>query len=489
MSITLGVMVLYGVATLFIGYWYGRGAGKSYASFHLADRSMSLSVYTLTYMATFTGGGLVMGVATLAYTSGISAQWYAMTQGFAFITVVFVISFLRKFRVTSIGELMGKVFGTGSRSLTAFVTLFGNVLLTAGQTIGMASIVTVLTGIPLAYSFWISAAIFVAITAYGGLKSVARADVFHGIILVGGVVLLVPYAVYRSGGIATVTTELPVQHLNWVGVGLLQIISWYLMYVMTAGASQFFLQRVWAARSTHTAKLGTFLAGVIVLFFGLFTATAGLLALSQGPADLDPKLAFAWTIQNTLPPVGAAILLAAAVAAVMSGADSFLLAGATSFVNDIYLPLKERNGRVCSETEGILVSRVAVIILGLLAALVALSGLNIVPVNTMGMALMAAPIFMAVLFLFWKRTRVNSAVPGIIVGAAAFILWEFVLNKPLSIESAVPTAFGTAVTMYLASRFAKGDVVDLDAAVEAGAVEIASSPGPDSGEGDIERMS
>jgi SSS family solute:Na+ symporter len=448
------VMILYWVLTLGVGYWYGRGAGRSYETFHLADRDMALPTYTLTYMATFTGGGLVMGLATLAYTSGISAQWYAMTQGIAFITVVAFIAFLRRFRVVSVAELLNSAYGRGAGVLTALITLFGNVALTAGQTIGMASIVTVLTGIPLVYGFWISAAVFIAITAYGGLRGVAAADVLHGIILGGGIMVMVPYAIWSAGGISVVTDGVPEAHLNWVGVGLLQIISWYLMYVMTAGASQFFLQRVWAAKSLFTARCGTLLAGIFVFFFGLFTAAMGMLAKATGPADLDGRLAFAWAVENHLPSVAAALLLAAAVAAVMSGADSFLLAGSTTFVNDIYIPARERGGVTCSEGERVLVSRLVVVVLGLLAALIALSGVNIVPVNTMGMALMGAPVAVALAMLLWAKTRAVSAAPGIVVGAIVFAVWEFALGEPLSIESAVPTAVGTAVAMYLVSRFA-----------------------------------
>jgi SSS family solute:Na+ symporter len=453
MTAAILVMVVYWVVTLVVGYWYGRGAGKSYESFHLADRNMSLPVYTLTYMATFTGGGLVMGLATLAYTSGISAQWYAMTQGLAFITVVAFIGFLRRFDVVSVAELLRFAYGRGAGILTALITLIGNVALTAGQTIGMASIVTVITGMPLVYSFWMSAAVFIAITAFGGLRGVAAADVLHGIILGVGIIALVPYAVSRAGGLSVITDTVPDTHLNWVGVGLLQIISWYLMYVMTASASQFFLQRVWAARSVFTARVGTLLAGLFVFFFGLFTAVAGLLAKAVGPADLDPRLAFAWSVENNLPAVAAALLLAAAVAAVMSGADSFLLAGSTTFVNDLYIPARERTGGVCSDRERVLVSRLVVLVLGLISALIALSGINIVPVNTMGMALMGAPVAVALGMLLWEKTRAITAVPGILVGAVVFGVWEFAMKEPFNIESAVPTGIATAATMYLLSVF------------------------------------
>lgn len=459
-------MAIYWVLTIAVAYWYGRGAGSSYLSFHLASRNLNLPVYALTYMATFTGGGLVMGIATLAYTSGISAQWYAMTQGFAFITACLLIPLLRKFNVVSVSELLGELFGGSVRGFSALITVVGMIALTAGQTIGMAGIVTVVSGIPLAYSFWISAVVFIAITAYGGLHSVAWADTFHGITLALGIVIFVPYAVLNSGGWSTLVSPVdstPAGQFNWFGVGLLQIITWYFMYVMFVSVGQPLVQRVWAARTTRTALWGTFAAGVFVTFFGLFTATAGLLAFNLAP-DIDPKLAFAWVISNTLPPLAAGVLLAAAVAAVMSGADSFLLSGSTAFVNDIYRPIRGENN--CTDRELVLVSRISIVAFGLVAALIGLSGINIVPINTMGMGLMGAPIFVALVFALWRKTTINSVVPAIITGSIAFSIWEFVLGRPYSVEPAVPTAIVAAATILLVSVLSTGRTVNLGRAVE-----------------------
>jgi SSS family solute:Na+ symporter len=458
------VMILYGILTLLFAFLGGRGASKSADSFLMADRNLSMPVYSLTYMATFTGGGLVMGIATLAYTSGISAQWYAMTQGLAFITIVFLIPFLRKFSAfTSVPEVLGKLYGNGTKFLGCIITLIGCLALTAGQTIGMGSLITVITGLPLVYSFWISTIVFILITYYGGLKSVAWADVFHGIMLALGIVILVPVALHNAGGWQVIVNspEITSADLNWFGIGLVQIFTWYLMYMFTCGASQFLVQRVWAAKTTKTAVIGNLFAGTFVTFFGIFTAVAGLLAKVAAPPDLDPRLAFAWTVSNLLPEALAGILLAAAVAAVMSGADSFLLAASTTFVNDIYVPL--RGGKEsCSDREIVLTSRISILAFGLLAALVALSGINIVPINTLGMGLMAAPIFVALMYAMWKKTLKKAALPSIIIGGIAFAIWEFGAQRAFNVEPAVPAALATAISFYLISRLSSGSYIEAE---------------------------
>lgn len=465
MSQIVAIMIVYWGLTLLIAWWSGRGAGKTADSFLMADRSLSMPVYALTYMATFTGGGLVMGLATLAYSTGISAQWYAMTEGLAFMSIVLMIPFLRKFdKVITVPELLGKLFGSNARYISTIITLIGNVALTAGQCIGMGSLVAVVTGLPLALSFWISTAVFILITIYGGLKSVAWADVFHGLTLAVGIIIFIPVALYNSGGfeVLKASEAITPTHFNWFGVGLLQIITWYFMYLFVAGASQFMVQRVWASRTTRGAMIGTLLAGAFITFFGLFTAIGGLMARALGPEDLDPRLAFAWTLANTLPEIAGGILLAAATAAVMSGADSFLLAAGTTFVNDIYAPLRGGNEK-CSDRELVLCSRISIFALGILSALIALSGVNIVPINTLGMGLMAAPIFVCLLYALWRKTAKKAAFPSIIVGAIVFSIWEWGTGQAFGIESAVPCAIATALSIFLISKYSKGAAtVELD---------------------------
>lgn len=464
MSNILVIMAIYWILTLLVAYFSGRGASKSVNSFLMADRGLSMPVYALTYMATFTGGGLVMGISTLAYKSGFSAQWYAMTEGLAFISIVLMIPFLRKFKdQITVPELLGKFFGNNTKYLASLITLIGNLALTAGQCIGMGSLVSIVTGLPLAPSFWISTIVFILITFYGGLKSVAWADVFHGLTLAFGIIIFIPIALYNSGGWDAITSspKTTPSDLNWFGIGLLQILTWYFMYVFVAGASQFLVQRVWAAKSTKAAMVGTLLAGIFVTFFGIFTAIAGLLAKVLGPADLDPRMAFAWTLSNTLPELAGGILLAAATAAVMSGADSFLLAASTTFVNDIYAPL--RGGREkCSDKEMVLWSRLGIVGFGLIAAVIALSGVNIVPINTLGMGLMAAPIFVALLYIMWKKTLRKAAFPSIIIGGIVFSIWEWGTHRAFHIEPAVPAAVATAVSFYLISKFGRGKTIDAD---------------------------
>lgn len=446
-------MVLYFIATILIAWWFGRNADAGYVEFTLAGKNLGLIPFTMTYFATFVGGGLTMGIAQTAFLSGISAQWYAMTQGIAWITISLFMGYLYAFDVVSVPELLGRVFGANSKYFAAVVTVSGQIALTAGQTIGMATVITTVTDIPLNVAFWVSTIVFVGITAWGGMSSVAWADTLHGVIIIVGMVIAMPLAIMNVGGVGAITSQVPAGHTNWLGVGLIQIGTWYLLYITVAGAQQHLLQRTWSAKNERVAMLGVFLAGLVISGYGILTATAGLIAQSQD-AGVDSSMAFAWTLTNTLHPIFGGLLLAAAVGAVMSGADSMLLAGATTFVNDLYVPLRGGMETV-SQSHLVLVTRVVITVFGIGAALIALSGVGIVVIDNLGMAVMSV-LFAGVLAMFWSHTKREAGLPGFLVGGVVFVYWDVILGEPAffgegPLESAVPATLSALVTIGVLS--------------------------------------
>ncbi|AGB39677.1 sodium:solute symporter family protein [Natronococcus occultus] len=455
----VATMIGYFALTLVVGIWFGRGAGEGYVEFTLAGRNLSLPVYMMTYFATFAGGGLTMGIAQEAFIEGISAQWYAMTQGLAWMTMTLFIGFIYSFEVVSVPELLGRVYGEYTKYFAALFTVVGQIALTTGQTIGMASVLAVTTGLDLTTAFWVSVAVFVGLTAYGGMNTVAYTDTLHGIIIIFGMVVAIPLAVTNAGGVGTITAGVPEGHTNWIGVGIVQIGTWYLMYITVAGAQQQMLQRTWSARSRKVAMFGTFLAGTVITGYGILTAAAGMIANAQG-ADIESEMAFAWTITNMLPDVFAGLLLAAAVSSVITGADSFLLAGSTSFINDLYIPF--RGGREnLTDAHLVLVTRLTIIGFGVGAALIALSGIEIIVINTLGMGIMSV-LFAGLVMMLWDRTVRESGLPAFIVGGVVFVIWEFGLGSPElfgegQVEPAVPATAAAIITIVVVSLLYDGE--------------------------------
>ena len=131
-----------------------------------------------------------------------------------------------------------------------------------------------------------------------------------------------------------------------------------------------------------------------------------------------------FTKEYALPVVGG-IFLCGILAAIMSTADSQLLVTASSVAEDIYKGVFKKDA---DDKTVLRISRVTVIVVALLAYLIALnpnsSIMGLVSNAWAGLGSAFGPIVL--LSLFWKRTNFAGAVSGIVSGAVAVIVWDYI---------------------------------------------------------------
>ena len=127
--------------------------------------------------------------------------------------------------------------------------------------------------------------------------------------------------------------------------------------------------------------------------------------------------------------VFAGILLSAILAAIMSTADSQLLVSASSFTNDLYRRVKKN----ASNNELVMVSRIAVAVVAVVAAVMSMDQKSDFFAAVMKMVSFAWGGFgasfgpLVLLALFWRRVNLAGAVSGMVVGATTCFVWKFVL--------------------------------------------------------------
>jgi sodium/proline symporter len=122
----------------------------------------------------------------------------------------------------------------------------------------------------------------------------------------------------------------------------------------------------------------------------------------------------------------AGIFLCGILAAAMSSADSQLLVAASAFSRDMYKPFIRKNA---SEKETLIMSRLTVVVVGLIAFFIALdpnsSIFGLVSYAWAGFGAAFGPLIL--LALFWRKTTRNGALAGLIAGGVTVLIW-----KPLS---------------------------------------------------------
>src|SRR5699024_2340066 len=95
----------------------------------------------------------------------------------------------------------------------------------------------------------------------------------------------------------------------------------------------------WAAGSLKTASRGYWTSMVIAVSIGVFAVFIGVFGrYGLQLESIDPVLIYYGVIGDVFPFALVVVMIVVLLAAVISSADSFMLAGASSIVNDIIRP-------------------------------------------------------------------------------------------------------------------------------------------------------
>lgn len=212
-------------------------------------------------------------------------------------------------------------------------------------------------------------------------------------------------------------------------------------------------QRAFACRNVKEAKKAFFIAGIfeypLMAFMGV---SLGLMGRVVFP-DADPEMALPMLLRDYLPIGVSGFVLAAYFSAVMSTADSCLIASSGNFVNDLiekFLP------RQISHKALIRLSQMVTLIVGLLALLLASSFNMILDLILNAYAFMVSGLFIpTIAAYFLKQQDAAAALVSMISGGTTTILLiGFEINIMFDID---PSIVGITISLlaFIITRMIK----------------------------------
>jgi SSS family solute:Na+ symporter len=179
------------------------------------------------------------------------------------------------------------------------------------------------------------------------------------------------------------------------------------------------------------------------------------------PDLADPELATPALITAILPVGLTGLVVAAYIAAVLSTADSCLVGSVAIFVNDIYRKLINPDA---NDSELVKVSRIATIVLGILAIGLAYMVPRIIELVLYAYTFGAAGLFFPMLaLLFWKRATAAGAFWSILLGGGSAVLWT-IAGQPYGLSGSYAgwiVSFVTLVAVSLKTNHAPEEQVGL----------------------------
>ncbi|WP_406268168.1 sodium:solute symporter [Streptomyces sp. NBC_00191] len=437
MAVDYAVIVVYLAGMLGMGWW-GMRRAKSKSEFLVAGRRLGPGMYSGTMAAIVLGGASTIGGVGLGYKYGLSGAWMVFAIGLGLLALSILFSArIARLKVYTVSEMLDLRYGGKAGLLSGVVMWAYTLMLAVTSTIAYATIFDVLFDMNRTLAIILGGSIVVAYSTLGGMWSITLTDMVQFVVkTVGVLLLLLPIAVVKAGGFGAMKAALPTEYFDPLGIGGETIFTYVLIYTFGMLIGQDIWQRVFTARSDRVARHGGTVAGTYCLVYALAGAVIGTAARVLYPKLPNADDAFATIVKDELPMGVRGLVLAAALAAVMSTSSGALIACATVANNDIWSrlrPLASRGGGDHDEVKG---NRVFILIMGVGVICTAIALNNVVEALTVAYNLLVGGLLVPILGgLLWKRGTVYGALASVIVGGVAVIglmaSYGILANEPI----------------------------------------------------------
>ena len=385
------VIILAYISVLFGISWYvKRRAASSTEDYVLAGRRLTTPLIMVSIVGLAVGGASTIGVAEQAYKVGLSAGWYTAAWGIGAIVMgLTVAKKYRRLHITTVPELLERYYDR--RSMVAGIAcqvLVQLVVMSLQYVAGGAVLAALMPDIftPVTGMFT-SAVVFIGITLIGGMWSASQSNILNVTLQYIGITVAAFLIVAMAGGIDVVAIQAPtVTAMDFFsGVGPMTIVTWIVVLITVNISLQAIIQISLGAKDVQTARKGFVIGGLVMLPVGFVAALLGVIASEMYPS-ISPTTALPQLIMSLNPWI-AGITLASLWAADVSTACNLLLSAATLYSHDIH---KQFIDPQMSDKKYMAITRMSVLLLGLLTLGFALTISGIISTLIAGLSLMTA---------------------------------------------------------------------------------------------------
>jgi solute:Na+ symporter, SSS family len=418
-KLDLWVVIAYMGGILAAGFWARRKA-TTQEQFLVAGRSVGPWLYAGTLAAIVLGGASTVGGVKLGYQYGISGMWLVCMLGVGILVLsLFLVQKMLGLELYTVPELLERRYGRPARIAGGVVMTAYDLMVSVTATIAVGSVMQVIVGVPRTPAILMSSAVMVIYSVLGGMWSLTLTDIIQFIIKTVGIFfILLPVAILHAGGLSVMHARLPGAYFSLTHIGTGRIVSFFVLYVFGILIGQDIWQRVFTARSVKVARYAGLGVGLYCLAYGLAGALIGTAGRLFLPALGDADTAYAQIVNAVLPIGLRGLVLAAALAAIMSTASACLLAASTVLLEDVYLPLRH-----AANAGSVAQSRAVTLALGVVMTVGSCAMHDVITALTVAYDLLVGGLLVPVLAaMLWRGGTAIAALSSIAIGSAAVLV-------------------------------------------------------------------
>jgi len=433
------VFILYFTAMLGIGVYFFR-KNKNIDDYYVGGRSLGSWHIGLSVVATDVGGGFSIGLGGLGFAIGIAGSWMLFTgligAWLAAVVLIPIVSKLStKHKFYTFPQIFEHFYGAKVAFIAGIISAIGYIGFTSSQLLAGAKLASAtFTEIDLLTALIIMGVIAVVYTGIGGLKAVIYTDTIQWIILMVGLIFIgIPVAYYQIGGMEAIRDTIPNEFLSLANVSWQKLVNWGITIIPIWFVGMTLYQRIYASKSEKQAKKAWFIAGLfewpLMAFMGVTLGLFSRVAFENGMfaalgysagAEIDAEMGLPILLNTVLPAGIMGLMLSAYFSAILSTADSCLMAASGNVQTDILEKIFNFKKNTRSQLR---TSQITTLLIGVLALLLASVMTNVLDLMLYSYAFMVSGLFVPVIAaLYSKKPNATAAIFAMILGGSTTVI-------------------------------------------------------------------
>lgn len=453
----VALVALYFLILFIIGIYAYKKTRTTPEDYFLAGRNFGTVILFFTLIATNFSAFTFLGFAGKAYTDGMG-EYGVMALGTSFMAIMFY--FIGR-KIWRIGKEKGYITPgefLGGEKKSRFLQLLTTTIMSlftipylAIQAIGAGYILQMIFP---ELSMKVGAVVVMTIICiyvlFGGMKGTGWTDVFQGMIMISAMTMAFIFIAISLGGAKTATYNVmnfDSSLLSRPGPnGYFSIGIWFSFLLLWIFCDPMFPQifsRFYTARSENSLKKAMILYPLLISFFFLFPVLIGVWANGTGIEIENADSVLLIMVKNYTPSFVYIFIIIGALSALMSTADSQLLALSTMLTCDIF-------GKKVNY------SKIVTIILTIFSISFVIFGYNpkagimgtLVKTTFSGLVVMAPSVIAT---LYWKKTTKWGCIASIIGGGAIVFLYAFFPLPAFGLLPAIIALFISFILIFIFS--------------------------------------